>query len=323
MKFKIIGILVSLSFLVFGFVSASQTFFEVDKTIIRAGDIFEVSFFINTEGEDINAIEGKIIFPEKYILLKEIRDGSSIINFWVERPNLINGEISFAGIIPGGYLSKKGFIFSLIFQALEDGGGLAEVKSLNVLANDGQGTPVETITKDTQIQIFQKTETPVLSTSSIFQNETFKTTEPFGIKDSNLPEIFEPKVVSDINLLDGKYFLVFATQDKGSGIDYYEVREQKVLTIFKSDYVIWENNWNKVDNLHVLGDQSLHSFIYVKAVDKAGNERIAIIHPKNQVKLFEIWWFWAITVLSIVLFLGVFLIIKKIRKTKEQKVVIK
>ena len=289
-KFIIASIIFPLSFLVYSSASASKTFFEAEKTNIIVGDIFEASFFIDTEGKDINAIEGKIVFPEKLLGIKEVSDGNSIVNFWVERPNEKNGEISFSGIIPGGYLSKKGFIFSVIFRSLGEGVSPVEIKSIRVLANDGKGTPVETSVNNIQFNISKKIETILISTSSNYQ------IEPSKAKDLILPEIFEPKVVGDSSMFNGKYFLVFATQDKGSGIDHYEVLEQKVLNIFNSQFVMWEKGWIKTDSPYVLNDQSIHSYIHVKAVDKNGNERIVVISPKNSVKLFEIWWTWVIIV---------------------------
>ncbi len=63
--------------------SAAEISLDSKTKEIGVGSQFEVGFFLNTEGEDINAVEGKIIFPKTLLELKEIKDGNSIINFWI------------------------------------------------------------------------------------------------------------------------------------------------------------------------------------------------------------------------------------------------
>jgi len=313
-KLIITGIIFFLSFLISNSAFAAKAFFEVEETNIRVGETFETGFFIDTEEKDTNAIEGKIIFPEKLLSLKEIRSGNSVINFWIEKPNVKNNEVSFSGIIPGGYLSKKGLILSLVFHSLENGGGIVEIKNITVLANDGKGTPIETTFNNISLQILEKTNASLISASKSSTPETIISEE----KDLIIPETFEPKVVSDSNAYDGKYFLVFATQDKGSGIDHYEVLEQKILKVFSLEFVIWKSGWNKTDGSYVLKDQGIHSFIQVKAIDKSGNERIATISPRNPVKWFEIWWIWGImAVVLTVLIFGVSFACKTIRDKRN------
>lgn len=80
------------------------------------------------------------------------------------------------------------------------------------------------------------------------------------------PEEFIPEIGQDPSMFGGKYFLSFATTDKTSGIDYYEVREGK-------------QDFKKTSSPYLLEDQSLGKEIIVRAYDKAGNERIAEIIP--------------------------------------------
>ena len=64
------------------------------------------------------------------------------------------------------------------------------------------------------------------------------------------------------------YFLVFSGIDKQTGIDYYEVKEG-------------QGNWKRAEFPYVLEDQTLQGIIEVRAVDKAGNERIAEYTPSQ------------------------------------------
>ena len=113
------------------------------SSAFAADTLFEAGFFLNTENENINALEGKIVFPEKLLELKEIRTGDSIISFWIEQPEASNGEILFSGIILGGYLGKKGLIFSAVFQSRQEGRDPIEIRDVRTLLNDGEGTEAD------------------------------------------------------------------------------------------------------------------------------------------------------------------------------------
>jgi len=129
-----------------------------------------------------------------------------------------------------------------------------------------------------------------------------------------------PEVSRDPNIFDGKWFLVFATQDKGSGIDHYEVLERRELKIQKlgfskekslhSKFYIL-NPWRVAESPYLLKDQELKSYIYVKAIDKAGNERVATLSPRNLLKWYEIWWLWGIIIIGIIIIYAVWRILRK------------
>jgi len=89
--------------------------------------------------------------------------------------------------------------------------------------------------------------------------------------DKTPPEPFELAIAQDPTSFEGKYFLSFYTTDKMSGIDYFEIKEGK-------------EDSKRITSPYVLEDQTLRSKIVVKAVDKAGNERIAeFVPPKKPV----------------------------------------
>jgi len=122
--------------------------------------------------------------------------------------------------------------------------------------------------------------------------------------DSVPPEKFKPEIGRDPAIFEGKYFLSFATVDKMSGIDHYEILETRDK---KQDI------WKKVESPHLLRDQSLGSKILVKAVDKAGNERISEIIPPA--KPFP---YWIIPIIIICLVIIGWIIFKIIREKKNK-----
>lgn len=248
-------------------VLAAETFFEVRNPDIQTGDMFEVQFFLNTDQEVMNAIEGRIVFPEALLRVEEVRDGNSVVNYWIERPKASNGEITFSGMIPGGYFGRKGLILSVVFQSIQTGQGSIEVRDLNVLQNDGKGTKATTTSSNLPLVVLERT----------------SSTRPMAVlmKDADPPEAFEPMFARDPSMFEGRYFLAFSAQDKGSGIDRYEVREG-------------DGPFMVAESPHLLQNQHLDTEIAVKAVDRMGNERIAVLPPQRPQPRYQYYWILAI-----------------------------
>ncbi|KPJ56320.1 hypothetical protein AMJ49_05145, partial [Parcubacteria bacterium DG_74_2] len=67
--------------------------------------------------------------------------------------------------------------------------------------------------------------------------------------------------------------------DKMSGIDRYEILEEPRISFLGTTKKIWKLG----ESPYLLEDQSLRSKISVKAIDKAGNERIVKIIPPYKI----------------------------------------
>ena len=296
-KIKIILVSCLLS-LVAGPALAAEVSFDTKTQEIKVNQLFEVGVFINTDEESINAIEGKITFPRDLLEVKKVNDGNSIINFWidpvrncvsnwVEKPD----EICFSGITPGGYNDSRGLIFSITFLAKKEGGGAIEFSGVKALRNDGQGT-----------------EAPLtISNFNFTVRETAKSTGqmPTVKEDRDLPEEFAPQIAADPAIFDGKWFLVFATQDKGSGIDHYEVCEGKRKCV-------------TAENPYFLQNQDLDEGIVVKAIDKSGNERVATIPPQKSRAWYKNYAIIAILIIAAFIYLMWKMLWKKLN-TKNHK----
>lgn len=271
---------------------AAEISIETKNTEIRTGDQFQTDIFINTENQPINALEGKIIFPNDLLELAEINGAKSIIVFWLDKPRLdFSNQIVFSGIVPGGYNDKKGELLSIIFKTKKQGSGEIDFNNVKVLANDGKGTSLNVKIPNLKFSISDQVPHREL------------VSEP---KDIAPPENFEPTVTSSTDIFGGKWFVVFATQDKGTGIDHYEIQE----TTAKA------GKWETAESPYLLKDQNLRSYIYVKAVDKSGNERIAMLQPLYPVKWYEKYENWIIIIIVILLmyFIGKTLWKKRIHK---------
>ncbi|GMX58422.1 MAG: hypothetical protein MCSN_0760 [Candidatus Microsyncoccus archaeolyticus] len=267
-------------------VDAASLVLESDSNQIKVNSDFQINVFLNSEDESINAIGGNISFPQDLLELKEIREGNSIINFWVEKPKIENGKMSFSGIIPGGYNSKDGLIFSLIFKTKTEGDGIVYLNQIQAYKNDGLGTPINLN----------------FSNISFYIRNYFETQESAEIIDNEKPETFSPEISQDQELFENKYFLVFATQDKGVGVDHYEVCEGSL------------KNCTVAESPYVLKDQSLEKKVYIKAIDKKGNERIVIVNPLNPLPWYKNYLFYVIIIILIISILLINKLWKKLKK---------
>jgi len=239
---------------------------EISKNSFQKGEIIFVPIYLDTQNEEINALEVKVKFSSN-LEFRDYFEGKSIISFWIEKPHLISNEVIFSGIIPGGFVGKRAEIINLVFKAKEAGEAKIDVSlQSKVLLNDGLGTEAKLIAKNVSLQVLPS---------------EIKT--KYEIKDNFPPEPFKIYLVRNPNVFDGKYYIVFEAKDKQTGIAYYEITEKPIL-------------WGKIDfsslqfkqaqSPYVLEDQSLRSYIVVKAVDRAGNERIEVLRPQKML-LFE------------------------------------
>jgi len=268
-------------------VSASQINLTPENNQLKVGETFEVKLILNTEDESINAMEATILFPNDLLILNDIRDGNSIINFWIEKTaDSSGGQFNFSGIVPGGYIGEEGQIISLVFKAKKEGNGNIEITKCKALLNNENSAESSLTVNNSSFII-----------SGYVGAETAGISE---IKDEEKPESFMPEIASDENIFDGKYFLVFSTVDKKSGIDHYEILESKL-----SNYHLSFGKWEKAESPYLLKDQKLQSHIFIKAIDRNENERIETVSPRNSL----VWYkntsiiIYAVLLLLLVIFL--------------------
>ena len=94
---KFFFIFLSIAFLFPYHLFAAEIFYDADTRKVKANTEFEVGVFLSAESENINAVEGILRFPADILEFKELNDGNSIVNFWVERPSRrVENEITVA-----------------------------------------------------------------------------------------------------------------------------------------------------------------------------------------------------------------------------------
>jgi hypothetical protein len=259
------SLLVSM-FLFVQIVAAAELRFNPAAVTAQAGDEFLISVVLDAGGQDINTIEAELVFPAKTVELVQTRIAGSIITFWVQEPVVKqSGKIPFGGTIIGGYLGNGGIVFSAVFKtdkqlSAEDIKEQITLINVKGFLNDGLGTPATITVKPVSVTISSQT---TADSSSVVIDP---------IKDEVLPEPFAPIVGRDDSSVEGKWFVAFSTEDKQSGVAYYEIQESASASPDDS-------KWVKAASPYVLHDQSRSSYIHVRAVDAAGNSRTAMLAP--------------------------------------------
>jgi hypothetical protein len=267
-----------------------------EKESVAKNEDFDVQLRLDNKGENINAVEVSLEFSGDLLTLRGINDGGSIINFWVEKPREVAGEKCFSGItkcgiikmsglIPGGFVGE-GLLATLSFTARKE--GIANLffnqYTSKALLNRPDAKAASVTYEPLEVKIAG--ESPSQESNKL-------------ILDYFPPEKFTILLDKTKLALDNKWFISFVAQDKGSGIDHYEVRE-KFLGLF--------GNWKTAESPYVLAHQSLFSVIEIKAVDKTGLERIEKFVPARMVYLILTFIFGSI-------FLILALILRKVFKT--------
>jgi len=282
-------------------VQAAELFFEPSNKELGISQEFQIDLMIDPKGKEINAVAGSIILPLDLLEVVEIRDGSSILTLWVEKPVLRDGKISFVGIVPGGFIgilgpyegAKPGKILGIVLKAKNPGQGEVIMENVQVLQHDGLGTPAQFKISNFEFLISKQipiTQIPIIET------------------DITPPEPFTPEIAQHPELFEGKYFLAFSTMDKNSGISHYEVKETK-RGVFGIEYLVFRK-WHRAESPYLLKDQGLRSYIYVKAVDRAGNERIEVVEPRYPMKWYESWMIWVIIIIATAFIYGVWRLLR-------------
>ncbi len=243
----------------FSFCQAAVLYLELPNEDFHKNDVFLAEIRLNTEGEYINAVKVELSFPQDILKIEDFSKGNSILTVWAEEPEFSNqnGTISFSGGTPGGYQGWNGILGKIVLKAIEQGIVKIEFQeNSQALLNDGLGTPANL-----------KIEGVVLNILIEDQDGAKNQWLDEIIEDIIPPEPFEIEISRDPDIFDGKYFIIFSTTDKRTGIDYYEAKEG-------------ESEWNRVQSPYVLENQDLTSIITVRVVDKGGNERIAELGPR-------------------------------------------
>jgi len=241
-------------------VSAASLYLDPDMGTYGPGDTFIVNVRLNTDGDCVNAANVVLNYPAGSMRAVDFGKGGSILTLWVIEPKIDTkaGTVTFAGGIPGGYCGRiqgdpslTNTIGKVVFTVTNASAGSASIRISNASAlylNDGLGTKV---TPEVTNATFKLSPEPTLSENPWLSE----------VGDDKVPpDPFDVIIESTRSVFGGKYYAVFSTVDKQSGLDHYEM--------------VINGTWQRVTSPHVINDQTLQSGIEVRAIDKAGNIRL-------------------------------------------------
>lgn len=271
---------------------AATLYMDPASAAINRGDTIEVGVRVDTDeetGECINAVSGVVSYTDS-IQPIDISLGNSIFSVWVEPPtiNEVDRTITFAGGVPNGYCGRivgdprlTNTVVTLIFRSpgLQIGGGEERnVASIDfapgttVYLNDGQGTKAPLATYGTKLTLNDRAGSSVDPWLTATREDKIP------------PEKFSIDLERDEKAFTGKWFIVFNTTDKQTGVDHYEVIEEPLNDLSRFAWGAADAPWIEARSPYVLKDQTLNSTIRVRAVDKAGNEYVATLVPDESLR---------------------------------------
>jgi hypothetical protein len=266
--------------------NAAFLYLDPADAVVYRGDTVTMSLRIDTdEGECVNVVDAVIQYDEG-IRAVDVSRGDSILNLWVEDPKIDDAArtISFAGGVIGGYCGRAAgdprltnVIAKIVFQSpgfaisgadTNTNPAISISDESSVLLNDGSGT-----------EAVLRTQGGVVHLVSVPASERTDAWNDLVNSDTVPPSDFSITLTRDDTAFDGKYFITWNTQDKQSGIDHYEIMEEPLDELYAFNWGRADAPWIETQSPYVLKDQTLNSTIRVKALDKAGNETIALLIP--------------------------------------------
>ena len=273
---------------------AATLYIEPHEAELYPGDTLALSVRVDTdEDECINVIDGVLELSDN-ITPVDISLGESIFPLWVEQPTIHTetNTVSFAGGIPNGYCGRidgDPRLTNVILELIVQASGLQTTQSdddesdptayvtfgdaTQVLLNNNAGTRAPLRTLDASIRVHK-------DPSGAIVNEWG---ERIDIDDIP-PSKFSITLTSDPSIFGGRHFVAFNSTDKQSGIDHYEVMEEPIDDTGIFDWGAVNAPWVAARSPYLLQDQTLNSTIRIKAVDKAGNEYIAVYVPDESMR---------------------------------------
>ncbi|KPJ56322.1 hypothetical protein AMJ49_05155 [Parcubacteria bacterium DG_74_2] len=202
------------------------------------GNTFNVSVFVNTGGENVNAVDVDLKFDPTKLQVASPTAGKSFIEVWVAQPTYSNtkGILSFMGGIPSpGINTSAGLVSTVTFRVISPGEtSIIFSDSSKVLRNDPDGTDILTSTgRGVYNLLVLPPEGPkVFSLTHSDKNKWYKNNNPTfswekekGVTNFSYTFDHDPTGVPD-NKPEGDYTSVSYSEAE-DGIWYFHIKTEK------------------------------------------------------------------------------------------------
>lgn len=283
-----------------GSVSASSIYIDTHHSEFFVGDTILLSVRIDSEGKNINAVEGEVVLDHAAdaVSLTNINTAGSILSLWPGKPlpSERNTRISFTGGSPGGFVSKDAIVFNVVLKLEKEGQIALSPSGIEVYIHDGKGTRDEVSQKDLSITVLPRES----------GGEAVDDWGKVVSTDTTPPEPFAVYLGQEESVFDGKKFLSFSTTDEQSGISYYEVTENTLPSVRSKETYVLEEQHNPVK-------------VVVVAYDSAGNARESVYNSPTSTR--------TASRIPVMIFIGILLLIvllfvayRKMKKNKHERI---
>lgn len=248
-------------------VHAAELNFSPPKLIEETESTYAIDLNLDTQGDNINVLEASLNYSVQNFNLKNILTGDSIVNFWIKKPETQNNLIHFVGYIPAGYFGSKGKVITLVFQPK------TESTILDIGIINDKGNPSRVFLND-----------PLATEKNIGANHysfnLFSGREEMStanIVDVEKPEPFIVTISQSSLLPINNVFVIFNTNDTGSGIDHYEMAQADLASDFSNNKSL---KWQIVESPVTLNISQAKRFLAIKAFDKSNNVELSVLDLK-------------------------------------------
>lgn len=201
----------------------------------KVGDTFDMTVLLNTEGQNVNAIEMAFSFPPDKLQLVSPATSNSIIGVYTSAPKFNNtlGRVEIVGGIPNGINVSAGIITKLTFRVKSV--GQATIRFLDnsqALLNDGQGTNVLNSTSGAvyKLELPDSTGPPISSDTHPNQDQWYRERNVslrwdslFGFEGFSYTLSDDPADTPD-DVIDSKETHI-AYENVADGIHYFHLKE--------------------------------------------------------------------------------------------------
>lgn len=218
--------------------AGASLYFSPNSGTFYVGHTFNVSIFVNTGGNNVNAVRVDLKFDPKKLQIASPTAGRSFISVWISQPSYSNieGTASFQGGVPSpGINTSSGLVSTITFRAVAPGEtSIYFLNSSRVLLNDGKGTNVlSSLGQGVYTLSIPPPEGPrVFSSTHPDQNRWYKNNNPtFSWEKEPGVEAFSYSLDQDSqgapdNVPDGEHTSV-SFSDLKDGLWYFHIKAKK------------------------------------------------------------------------------------------------
>lgn len=272
---------------------AAELYSTTPTRQVYTGDTALVEVRINTEGEQLNAVEGVLHVEGGVAKISDISLGGSVLTIWPRMPVaqvMPQGiDIFFTGGVPGGFTQSDALLFKIAVTPEKSGKVVIQPEQIVSYKNDGRGTKVLASMSSLTLTVLQSEGTHTNSWEQAVSSDVMP------------PAPFTITIGQSSSVYDNKRFISFNTTDAETGVDRYEVIEGSSPSI-------------RAESPYVLRNQSTSEKISVIAFDKAGNKTVATWEPERRVSYSTLYAGMALGILCILIVL--ICVVRRRKKTK-------